>query len=122
MRAKIPIKVISEHTNAQHLHITNIYSLEYLINSWFWHWEFEEHPDEPDHDQWPWSPQDGKVAEPWYYTQHFKHLKDHRHPQEKHHAGIELAPVVLQIWYFSLQTKQRSAQICLYQCWLSKHH
>lgn len=94
------------HTRA---HIRKFYSLEYLVDSWFWHWELQEHPDESDHDKRSGSPQDGEVTEPGHNTQHFKHLQNHRHPQEEHHAGIKLAPVVLQIWYFSLRAKQSSA-------------
>jgi len=57
-----------------------IYLLEYLIDSWFWHWEFEEHPDESNHDKRSRSSQDGKVTEPRYNSQHFKHLKYYRYP------------------------------------------
>lgn len=109
VKVKQPIKLLKTYIIIHKTCIEEIYSLEYLIDSRFWHWEFEKDPNKPDHDKRPRSSQDGKIAEPRYNAQHFKHLKNHRHPQEEYHAGIELAPVVLQIRYFSLQTKQISA-------------
>lgn len=77
--------------------------LEDLINPGLGHGELEEDPEESDHDEGPRRPEDAQVAEARHHSGHLEHLQDHRHPQKEHHWGVELAPVVLQVWDFALE-------------------